>query len=186
MSLTLRRLLATAALFVSGWPGNAEPQLQTAESPTPTAPRKTLPPVAVEACACQVLLADRYPATIEKEMADAASLGVKPVRIAGLGSIPELGGEGSVFKWVVSARGELFGLRTFGKDLIKHSVATGGQPVCAAGLARFQRGLLLIDHKSGHYHPDESRLSLAKPRFEAAGFKVQIVGIGLLEKALER
>jgi hypothetical protein len=108
-------------------------------------------------------------------MADASTLGIKPVRITGPGSIAELGGEGSVFKWVLSQQGELLGLRTLGEDVIKHSVATGGQPVCAAGMARFEHGELLIDHKSGHYKPDESCLIVAKPKFEAAGFKVRVV-----------
>jgi hypothetical protein len=94
-------------------------------------------------------------------MADASTLGIKPVRITGPGSIAELGGEGSVFKWVLSQQGEL--------------LATGGQPVCAAGMARFEHGELLIDHKSGHYKPDESCLIVAKPKFEAAGFKVRVV-----------
>ena len=119
----------------------------------------------------QVLWVDQSPKSLAKEMDDAKRLCVTPVPISGPKSIAVLGGEGSVFKWVISQQGALLGLRTMVDDVIKHSVATGGKPVCAAGMARFEHGRLEIDNKSGHYKPDKSSLKYAKSKFEAAGFK---------------
>ena len=180
----VKRFIAAVVLLVSVLPGTTGAWFQTTALPTPPAPQKSLPVVGEGACACQVLWVDQRPGSLAKEMADASALGVKPVRISGPGSIAELGGEGSVFKWVISQQGELLGLRTMGDDVIKHSVATGGKAVCAAGMARFEHGLLLIDHKSGHYKPDESCLKFAKPKFEAAGFKVQVVALVQPPKAV--
>ena len=115
-------------------------------------------------------------------MAKAAELGVKPTKITGPASVAEIGADGRVFKWVVSEEGALLGLPKLGSgpnDVIKHSVATGGRPVQAAGNARVQGDKIIIDRHSGHYRPDEASLQIAKQKFEAAGFKVEIAPNGV-------
>ena len=143
----------------------------------PLAPGKSLPATGVPNCACQVPWVDKKLSELEKEMAEAAARGITPVRISGPASILSLGGEGTVFKWVLSQQGELIGLPTLKDDVIKHSVATGGKPVCAAGMGLFVHGLLLIDRKSGHYKPDQASLKLAARKFQSVGFEVQTVGL---------
>jgi hypothetical protein len=96
--------------------------------------------------------------------------------ITGAASLAEIGADGQVFKWVVSEQGELLGLpKIMPGDVIKHSVATGGRPVQAAGNGRTQGNKVFIDRRSGHYRPDEASLQIAKKKFEAAGFTVEIV-----------
>ena len=116
-------------------------------------------------------------------MATAARLHIEPIKITSPSSIATIGGNGQVFKWVVSEDGELLGLPVvMPGDTIKHSVATGGRPVLAAGEARVQGNVILIDKHSGHYRPDPDALftqspslGIAKQKFEAVGFQVRIV-----------
>jgi hypothetical protein len=156
--------------------------------PTAPAPNKSLP-LGVHAPGKGPTLWENkwFGDKIGQEMAKAAELGVQPIKITSPASVAEIGADGRVFKWVVSREGELLGLPKLNKgdvfknnvinddDVIKHSVATGGRPVQAAGNARLMGDKVLIDRRSGHYRPDEASLQIAKQRFEAAGFKVEIV-----------
>jgi hypothetical protein len=62
------------------------------------------------------------------------------------------------------------------RDIIKHVVASRGEQVQSAGKAQLQGDTLLLDPRSGHYHPTEASLEKwAKAAFQAAGFaKVEI------------
>jgi hypothetical protein len=127
-----------------------------------------------------------FPDKIDRELAMAAELNVRPIRITEPTSVAEIGANGRIFKWVLTDELDLLGLLkplkgelVNGKpivkeDIIKHVVATEGQPVLAAGNARLQAKVLLIDRLSGHFRPDKASLWLAKEIFEKAGFKVEI------------
>jgi RHS repeat-associated protein len=121
---------------------------------------------------------------VAEEVAAAATVGVfGPTPITKPASLAEIGKGGKPFKWVVSQEGELLGLPIVDPgDVVKHTVATGGKPVQAAGIGRFQDNKLIIDKLSGHHKPDPGiasaqapSLTIAKQKFEAAGFQVEIV-----------
>jgi hypothetical protein len=135
------------------------------------------------------LWVDHFLRDLDRELAQAAELGVEPLRITGPDSVAEIGSGGRVFKWVVSSEGELLGLPTFNKgelvrghvvakdDVIKHSVATRGRPVWAAGNARVIGKKIFIDRRSGHYQPKAPSFQIAKQKFQAAGlYRPRLVG----------
>jgi hypothetical protein len=135
-------------------------------------PSKVLP--AAHAPQAAKLYPNTRPNELLADLKAAADAHVTPVRITGPESIAALGGEGKIFKWVITERNELVGIRTIQPgDLIKHSVAAGGNPVYAAGEARFQNGVLLVNYHSGHYRPELASLNLAGLRFASVGFKVK-------------
>ena len=141
-------------------------------SETPAAPI-ALPPLIGRAPAPW---RNQFPEAIHREMAVAAQSGITPTPIVAPESTARIGAGGRVFKWVVSEEGNLLGLpKVEPGDLIKHSVATGGRPVQAAGNARVQGNRAFIDRRSGHYQPDEASLQIGKQKFEAAGFEVEII-----------
>ena len=111
---------------------------------------------------------------LKKELANAKELHVIRISIVNPSSIAGISANGRVFKWVVSEHGGLFGLPVIMPgDNLKHTVATGGRPVLAAGEARAWGNVVFIDNHSGHYKPDPSSLCIAELKFEAAGFRVQ-------------
>lgn len=117
--------------------------------------------------------------TLDAEIAKAAELGIAPVRILCPTSVAEIGKDGAIFKWVVTEQGELFGLKRLEGDLIKHSLVSRGRPVLAAGNARVQGNKALLDRRSGHYRPDRDSMIVAKQKFEAAGFVVEVIEGGI-------
>ena len=165
-SRRMRLLLIVPILWIVS-PAASRAQAPPKPLPTPQAPGKSLP---------LVLWYDQFPDKLVQEMAIAAKLGVRPIRITGPGSPAGLAEGGRVFKWVISAEGELLCLPVIlPDDPIKHSVATAGRPVIAAGEARFHDDELLIDNHSSHYQPKPFSLDIAKPKFEALGFKVRVI-----------
>jgi RHS repeat-associated protein len=103
----------------------------------------------------QELLPNQLPERLPQELADAAALGVKPLRPGDPG-FEDMVNSGPV-KWVVSADGELLVIpHTVDGQEIPHTVASGGQPVQAAGEANIASAGgkavgLDIDPHSGHY-----------------------------------
>src|SRR5208337_4078838 len=172
----------TNSLSLPPVPSKILPQL-------PPVPSKILPRQEAPTPGNPVLWQNKwFPDRLKDEMATAARLHIEPTRITSPSSIANIGGNGQVLKWVVSEDGELLGLPVvMPGDTIKHSVATGGRPVLAAGEARVQGNVILIDNHSGHYRADPASLSIAKQKFEAAGFQVRIVDqVRAREKANDR
>jgi hypothetical protein len=138
----------------------------------PNAPSKVLP--AAQAPFAPKLYPNTRAGEFFADLKAATDAHVMPVQITGPDAIAALGGEGKTFKWVLTERNELVGIRTIDPgDIIKHSVAAGGKRVYGAGEGRFQNGVLLVNCHSGHYHPDLACLDFAGPRFESVGFKVK-------------
>jgi len=137
------------------------------------------------------LWTDWFPSSVPEELANAKALGVKPIKIISPDSVAGIGANGRLFKWVLTKEGELLGLPSYNKgdvvngkvvdkdDVIKHSVATGGEPVRAAGDARLVGKKIFVDRHSGHYRPDQETLRIAKDVFQAAGFRVATVEDGV-------
>ena len=97
----------------------------------------------------------------------AKAAGVRRIKITGPASLAEIGKDGKPFKWVVSEEGELLALPIVEPgDVIKHTVATGGKPVQAAGIGALQDNKLIIDKRSGHYKPDPDIASGSGTEFE--------------------
>jgi hypothetical protein len=79
------------------------------------------------------------------------------------------------FKWVVAKDGELRGLEMIDPGMT-HTMATDGEPVQSAGWGKIVGDKKVqIDNDSGHYQPSKESLKVAKEKFEAAGFDVEIV-----------
>jgi hypothetical protein len=117
---------------------------------------------------------------VSNDLAIADALGIRPARITGPASIDGIAPHGQAFKWVLTLDGELWGVPMLDRhlvftekdrDIIKHDLVTRGGPVNSAGIAVLRGEVLLIDPRSGHYHPSkESVKQLAEPAFRAAGF----------------
>jgi hypothetical protein len=184
----IRIALLAIAWMLAPWP----PIAVQAQFPAPKAPDKSLPaavaPGPVPAAPAPVLWENKYFGDhFKEEIAAAASMGVTPVEITTLASVAEIGAGGRVFKWVVSKDGRLMGVPRLDKgdvwrgkvaeanDLIKHTTASGGQPVLAAGNARVHGDRVMIDRRSGHYRPDAASMEIARAKFIAAGFRVEVV-----------
>ena len=166
-----RSLISLLLLIPALWV--ADPTISYSQTPRtslspPSVPSKSLPLAPSSAHASRdvktpekpVLWENKwFPDKLRNELATAERLHVAPTRITSLSSIADIGANGRVFKWVVSEDDELLGLRVIMPgDLIKHSVATKGRPVLAAGEARVQGNVVFIDRHSGHYRPDPASL----------------------------
>jgi hypothetical protein len=127
---------------------------------------------------------------IPGDLAIAAALGIRPVRITSPAAIAELAPAGQAFKWVLTIEGELWALPMLDRhlvftekdrDIIKHDIVTRGAAVMSAGKAVVRGGVLFIDPRSGHYRPSlESVRTLAAPAFREAGFATVEVSDNLL------
>jgi hypothetical protein len=181
--MILFRALPVAILLAAClWP-QVEAQLPAQALPTPPAPAKPVPAnVAAPRPSARppfAIVEDKW-REIPSDLAVADALGIRPVRITCPASIEGIAPHGQAFKWVLTLKGELRGLPMLDRhlvstekdrDIIKHDVATGGAPVNSAGKAQLRGDTLLIDPRSGHYHPtDESVKELALPAFKAVGF----------------
>lgn len=116
------------------------------------------------------------PERLAGELAEAAELGVTPIR-PGTTAFEALVEEGGQMKFVVTQEGELLvGPHTVaGTDTeIAHSVLSGGRPVVTAGQAQIAGseggyvGLEITAH-SGHYRPLEPSLEFARRLFAQFG-----------------
>jgi hypothetical protein len=181
--MTSFRTLSVAALLAAClWP-HVTAQAPSHSLPTAPAPIKTTPangvaPKASTGTPFAVVEEKRQEIPCDLAIADA--LGIKPVRITSPASIAGIAPNGQAFKWVLSVEGELWGLPMLDRhlvftekdrDIIKHDVVTRGERVNSAGKAQLRGDVLLIDPRSGHYHPTkESVKELAEPAFKAAGF----------------
>ncbi len=187
-----RSRVSLGALFLvlCGWP-EIGAQVPTKTLPTAALANKAIPQDVHASVQQPTLWVNLRPHDLSRDMAEAAELGVGPIRITTPRAVAEIGAGGRVFKWVISKEGELLGLPRFGKgdvvrghvidkdDVIKHPVATGGRPVYAAGLARAIGDKIFVDRYSGHYQPAAPSLQIAKRKFEAAGFRVATVEDGV-------
>lgn len=187
--------LVTGAAALGGWDaGRITPPHQDATPQQSTLPSSAPPPAASKPRGCQspraAQLAAVYPKLwynkyfgnkIEDEVATAAREGVAPVVITDPPSLAPIASGGRLFKWVLTVDCCLLGLpRVEPGDVIKHSVATKGGPVRAAGMGRLKDGVtVVIDRHSGHYRPDADSLVLARAAFEDAGFTVEIAPDGI-------
>lgn len=184
---SFRTLSGAAVLAACLWPhvGAQDPthSLPTAPAPIKTIPANVVAPKASTGPPFAVVEDKRR--EIPSDLAVADALGIRPVRITCPASIQGIAPNGQAFRWVLSLEGELWGLPMLDRhlvftekdrDIIKHDVVTRGEPVNSAGKAQLRGDVLLIDPRSGHYHPtNESVKELAEPAFKAAGFaKVEI------------
>ncbi|MFD9514095.1 hypothetical protein [Streptomyces mirabilis] len=115
------------------------------------------------------------PATLAKEIADAAAAGVAPIG-AGTQAFGRAVADGGDYLWAVGADGELRIISDVSND-IKHSVLFNGEQVQGAGSVTFQGGKVeSIDDQSGHYFPwlddSESFLRSGVDAFRNAGVDV--------------
>ncbi|WP_433571641.1 putative T7SS-secreted protein [Streptomyces sp. CA-251247] len=122
------------------------------------------------------LFENRMPEHLDRELADAERLGVKPMRVGDEG-FDDVINEGTV-KWAVTKDGELLFIpkHVQGTEL-KHPVLTNGAPVRAAGEAEIAGGGgsyfgMEVNRQSGHYWPSEESLDIGKEAFERAGITV--------------
>ncbi len=181
--MRLFRTLSVAALLVAYvWP-HLEAQVPTHLLPNAPAPDKAVPANVAEPKADTgppFAVIESKVREIPQDLAIADALGIRRVRITGPASIQVIAPAGHAFRWVLTLEGELWGLPMLDRhqvltekdrDIIKHVVVTRGEPVKSAGKAQVQGDTLLIDPRSGHYHPTwESVKHLAEPAFKAAGF----------------
>jgi hypothetical protein len=178
---SLRNLPVAALLAACFW---LHAQIPTHSPPTATSGNKTAPanvaPPNADTCPPFVVVADKR-REIPSDLAIADALGIRPVKITSPASIEGIAPDGQVFKWVLSLEGELWGLPMLDRhlvytekdrDIIKHDVVTRGERVNSAGKGQLRGDILLLDPRSGHYHPtEESVKELAAPAFKAAGFE---------------
>lgn len=101
------------------------------------------------------LFKNQQPEKLAEELAEAQALGVKPLRPSDPG-FEDMVNSGPI-KWIVTPDGDLLAVPKFvGDTEIKHTAASGGQPVKGAGEASIAAGGgqvvgLDIDPNSGHY-----------------------------------
>jgi hypothetical protein len=187
--MTQFKTLSVAALLVTVVWSHVAAQVPTHPLPNAPAPDKAKPTSLAEPNAgagppFAVIESKRR--EIPSDLAVADGLGIRAVRITGPASIQGIAPAGQAFRWVLTLEGELWGLPMLDRhlvftekdrDIIKHDVVTRGGPVKSAGKAQVQGNTLLIDPRSGHYHPTPASVKqLAEPAFKAAGFeKVQTV-----------
>ncbi|MGW7431119.1 putative T7SS-secreted protein [Streptomyces sp. NPDC054861] len=122
------------------------------------------------------LFPNQLPKELDREMADAERLGVRPMRVGDEG-FDAIINEGTV-KWAVTESGELLFIpkHVQGTEL-KHSVLTNGDPVRAAGEAEIAGGQgsyfgMEVNRQSGHFWPSEKSLEVGKEAFERAGITI--------------
>ncbi len=181
------RTLVAALLVAYLWP-HLEAQVPTHRLPNPPAPDKAVPAKVAGSKAgtgSPFAVVENKRGEIPDDLAIADALGIKPVRITGPASIKRIAPNGQAFKWVLNLKDELWGLPMLDwhlvftekdRDIIKHDVVTRGGPVRSAGKAQVQGDTLLIDSRSGHYHPTpDSVKQLAEPVFKAFFAKVKTV-----------
>ncbi|MFL0805485.1 MAG: DUF637 domain-containing protein [Agarilytica sp.] len=107
----------------------------------------------------------------EREMAD--SHGVVPIKVDDE-NFADIANGGPI-KWVVTPDGELWVVPKFGDD-IKHSIASGGGAVIAAGEAEIVvgEGIVIgdsINRRSGHYEPTAQSLDIGVEAFGRYGIE---------------
>ncbi|QKW08518.1 RHS domain-containing protein [Streptomyces sp. NA04227] len=116
---------------------------------------------------------NQMPEELDRELADAERLGVKPLRVGDNG-FDEVINSGTI-KWAVSTNGELLVIPKFADGVeLKHPVLTNGAPVQAAGEADIAGGNgsywgMEINNNSGHYRPSQESLRIGREAFERAG-----------------
>ena len=129
---------------------------------------------------------------VKGDLAIADALGIQAVPITCPASIQRIAPNRHAFRWVLTLEGTLWGLPMLDRhlvftekdrDIIKHDVVTRGKPVMSAGKGQLQEdNTLLIDPRSGHYHPTpESVKQLAEPAFKAAGFSKVVTVKNILQ-----
>jgi RHS repeat-associated protein len=118
---------------------------------------------------------NQLPGRLAAELAEAARLGVKPIK-AGAAGFDAAVNSGTV-KWVVTANGELLVVPKFVNGVeIAHTVMTRGGPVLAAGEADIATSggryvlINLVEH-SGHYQPTAESLDIGRAAFALLGIK---------------
>ncbi|MFB8442512.1 putative T7SS-secreted protein [Streptomyces niveus] len=116
---------------------------------------------------------NQLPEELERELADAERLSVKPLKVGDSG-FDEAINSGTI-KWAVDQNGDL---RVIPKHVngteLKHPVLTRGGPVQAAGEAEIAGGSgsyfgMEINNSSGHFRPSLESLQTGKDAFERAG-----------------
>ncbi|AIR98138.1 putative T7SS-secreted protein [Streptomyces glaucescens] len=116
---------------------------------------------------------NQLPKELDRELADAERLGVRPLRVGDNG-FDEAVNSGTV-KWVVDQHGELLVMPKYVDGVeLKHPVLTRGGPVHAAGEAEIAGGGgsyfgMEINNNSGHYRPSLESLQVGRDAFERAG-----------------
>jgi hypothetical protein len=113
---------------------------------------------------------DHFPNALPGELAAAAAAHISPVVIEGPDSTADIGAGGCPFKWVLAPDGTFYGMKYLPGDIIKHTIATKGQPVISGGFAVSQNGAITIDDHSGHYQPDLASLNIAVAVLQTLGF----------------
>ncbi|GAA3907450.1 hypothetical protein GCM10022244_16930 [Streptomyces gulbargensis] len=122
------------------------------------------------------LFHNRMAEELDRELADAERLGVKPIRVGDEG-FDDVINSGTV-KWAVTEKGELLFIPKHVQGVeLKHPVLTNGAPVRAAGEAEIAGGGgsyfgVDINRQSGHYWPSQESLDIGKEAFERAGIPI--------------
>ncbi|MFJ2058719.1 putative T7SS-secreted protein [Streptomyces sp. NPDC087908] len=135
-------------------------------------PHTWIDPLGLSPC----LFHNRMPEELERELADAERLGVKPMRVGDPG-FDDVINSGTV-KWAVTEEGELVFIPKHVQGVeLKHPVLTNGAPVRAAGEAEIAGGSgnyfgMEINNQSGHYWPSQESLEIGKEAFDRAGIPI--------------
>ncbi|MGQ4415723.1 RHS repeat domain-containing protein, partial [Streptomyces sp. SAS_269] len=131
-------------------------------------PTRLIDPLGLAPC-----FRNQLPEELERELADAERLGVKPLKVGDAG-FDEAINEGTV-KWVVDQNGDLLIMPKHVNGVeLKHPVLTHGQPVQAAGEAEIAGSdgsyfSMEINNNSGHYRLSLESLQTGRDAFERAG-----------------
>ncbi|MDX2562516.1 DUF6531 domain-containing protein [Streptomyces sp. TX20-6-3] len=135
-------------------------------------PHTWIDPLGLSPC----LFHNQMPEELERELADAERLGVKPMRVGDPG-FDDVINSGTV-KWAVTEEGELVFIPKNVQGIeLKHPVLTNGAPVRAAGEAEIAGGSgnyfgMEINNQSGHYWPSQESLEIGKEAFDRAGIPI--------------
>ena len=177
------RILSVGVVTIVCLWAHVRAQVATQQAANPSQPVKSAP---VDALAQSSVAGPRFSVVeakqgeIRGDLAVADALGIRGFRIESTASIEAHVPEGQAFKWVLTLEGELWGIPMLDRhlvftekdrDIIKHDIVTRGGPVRSAGKAIRRKDSLLLDPRSGHYHPTkESVEGFAAPKFRAYGF----------------
>jgi hypothetical protein len=198
---TIRALLAAILLASCPW-HHLGAQVPGQSLPTPPVPSKILPANYDDERPRGYIgllgVVQSKSAEVPADLCIARYLKIEAVKFSGPDSIKVVAPNGQVFKWVLTPERRLYAipilhldvdlyrkrgdetgnstdnhlLKKKVPDVIKHVIATGGNPVLSAGEAQLQGAKLVVDNHSGHYHPTpESFKTWAFCEFVNAGFK---------------
>ncbi|MFJ8855291.1 DUF6531 domain-containing protein, partial [Streptomyces sp. NPDC102437] len=118
---------------------------------------------------------NQLPKELEKELAAAEALGVRPLKVGDPGFEDAI--NSGTIKWVVDEKGELLLMAKHVNGVeLKHPVLTRGDNVHAAGEAEIAGSEgsyfgMEINNNSGHYLPSRASVQIGREAFERAGIQ---------------